>query len=762
MYNDVFIQFLCVNWDLVKKWVPCETLSVFFFLVNLHRKHLSSLSEFSIVDEDTFLSLFGESDYDDHIVNSGTVLYHEKQPKIAMLLATCNAALTEREKGIVLGIIGSENQSDTDCPFLHVFVCKDKYSIVICECCVPLFKRLFSSFAKKTEPKLIDKLTCIAERKDVKLVKEHMYTSKSSISSMSHEGELTCIEDLSIAVSFFLLYVNPYSSENCRNLQSLVATMNRRNLLNCTLFVNNLLKLYPKEADLWDIKCCIVSRWFSKYNARLKSCVISSGFAKILKCSKSHVFSLNLRFIISKFLSDELLKLESKLISEILSIKPFNGSLTNYLKTVYSCICNFICVKLVNNLVNNRGVYHRNDYLKTFRIISIRRKYRTFLSKFIDSYFIKLYYDILREYSFPGLFLLLLDILNDRKCNLTWSKFKSVEISLTSFVESHLNDDIAFLLEFCDRMIQYDVHNCWIYNKSNVFLTILKHLEMQKNADVNEKVHILNVVLGFSFVFSNHLFTWISFIPICDIIFFPTNCYSSSKKNLLERRLANTKRTKFKHEDKNYLREVNCWKSEATFIKNAIESHEFSGDVRTDMSMWYGADTSKQIERKSIDYNRKIDAKCMFGHFTIAQTDKILQAYSQLFLILVQVFKQLANIYEIYNFSLISFLGPLPKTLLMLREYLKLTGSAKSVHFLSGFVENMEKFKRTLWYKYFMLKDGYEREIDAIYTTIDGKELTTISMMLLSFPCRFYLQWDISSNFMLEITCKLISKLIKR
>ncbi|AFZ80592.1 hypothetical protein BEWA_034500 [Theileria equi strain WA] len=761
MYSDVFVQFVSANWDLVGKWELYETLSAFFILVNLHLEYFSFLEECLVVDQNTFLTFFGNSENANHVESSGSD--SDKLQNISILLAKDNVALTVKQKRVISELICQEKRDSINLPPLQIFVCRNdnKYSIIICECCILTTIKLLDFVPRSTLLRSDGTLTFVSKYENVELTEEYINISNNAILSGLDEKVYICIEDLSITALFFLLYINPYLSEISTTLQLLITTTNRRNLLKCTLFVNNLLKSYPKEVDLWDIKSCVALRWFTKYNYRLKLCKISNGFAKIFKCSKSQLFHIFLKSAVFRFLSDELLELESKFIPEILSIKPFNNPLSNYLENLYRSICTSVCVKCTYNFVvnHNRRFPESNNSVKNLNLVNTRTKYRICLLKVVNSYFIRWYYNLVREYPFPSLFLLLLDILNsERLCNTALTPIYP-EHTLSNNMESYMNENIIDLLRFCDDMIPYDVQNCWIYNKSNALLTIFKRSKTHKSMGINEKAYMIENICKFSFVFTHHLSTWTSFVSICEIISYQGNLLP--KKGLIRRnsrRFSKLERSK----DSCDLRDINYWKSEAAFIKNAIEKYKLSGKMKKNTELSYGEDINNYIWCRKSKYNKIFYAKLMLKHFTIAQIDRILQAYRQLFLILSAVYRELVVVYNIYNLSLLSPLEPLTKTLLTLYKYVKLTSSTKNPRSIVNLLEKMEKSKRTLGYKCFTLTTPTKYGLDVIYCDIDWKDLATISMILLSSPCRFYLEWDISSHSMLDVIYQQLLKLVKR
>ncbi|BAM38552.1 conserved hypothetical protein [Theileria orientalis strain Shintoku] len=729
IYSDEFVQFISENWNLFGQLHLSEPLFLFFVLKNLYHTILSDLSEFSVVDELTFNSFV--NGFDEH-QNSDINEFNTFVPFIKN-----NFLLTDTQKSLIEALLTLRDVNDEERGYLksfrvyysrddrgrsYILVCESQLYYIVKELTLTLFNEKCESGVNKRLA--LDK--CV---KYFNLLKDKGYFCKVNSAIESELSKAVNSRILTYSLCFLLLYFNTSFTGVSKRLIESLNSDSLSTLFKCTLMVNRLILSHPKDVNLWEIKAILTKLWFSRLNLKLRRCVLQkNGVFSSRPPSKGLLYSHLVKTIYRLF-TDKLILADKTFTHEVLSLKPFNNNVVCYLKHEYECVIDHVVEPFMIE-VKKVSTLNSGNIFQEFTYLTAENKYRTTLNNAIFKLFYQFYRNLLNNFSFPGLFILLVNLIKTR----TYSRMQSSVINYSDlytscFLYTRVDDVVEETLGLCDRMIKTDTHNCWIENKSRLLIHLLDLTELRPFL-----VYVLNKHIATWHVFTNS----ISAICNCGIDNYSRSvriCNMNRKKNAIRKRLMKCK--------------IDQYKSESVLIKKVIRSEFKIDDINFGYLDGHGFVSVKHVYLDSLEVLKR---------FQDSEIDCFLNAFSQLLSVLVHLFR---NVYTLKRKSSVDLntasFTPLVDTVRLVSRYaasVPRLGSRASVLVGVSLAKRMRRRSRLLCYKHYSVSQAEDHGTHRLDSLV-----AALSRLLLSQPFRFYVHWTVSSQAKVELLRRQVLRL---
>ncbi|UKJ87600.2 hypothetical protein MACJ_000035 [Theileria orientalis] len=710
IYCDEFVQFISENWNLFGQLHLSEPLFLFFVLENLYHTILSNLSEFSVVDELTFNSFVngfdGHQDSDTNESNSvipflkNNLLLTDNQKILLQVLLNLRD-LDDYERGYLKSFRIYYSREDQGRSF--ILVSESHLYYIVKELTLILFN-------KKSKLDLNKKLALDKCVKYFNLLKDIGHSDK--INSVIEAELLKPVNSriLSSSLCFLLLYFNTSFSGVSKRLIESLSNDSLTTLFNCTSIVHRLILSHPKDANLWEIKAVLTKLWFSRFDLKLRSCVLQkNGGFSVSTPSKTRLYNYLIK-IIYRLFTDKLILRDKTFVHEVLALKQFNNNVVCYLKHQYECVINHVFELFLIEIKKMSSLNSRKIF-KEFTYLTVKNKYRTTLSSAIFKLFYKFYRNLLNDFSYPGLFILLVNLIKTRTYSrMQSSVIKYSDLYTSSFLYTRVDDAIEETLGLCDLMIKTDTHNCWIENKSRLLTHLLDLNELRPFRFDNELVNLL-FKFKVVYILNQHISTWHAF----------TNSLSNICNSDMDNYSKNVRMCKIKHKKngigkKRMKCKIDEYKSESILIKKVINCEFKSKDISA-----YDDDGSKhRINGGKLGYVDGygfVSVRCVYfdslevlKRFHDSEVDCILNSFSQLLNILVHLFR---SIYKLKRKSSVDLnmatFKSLVETFRLVSRYatsVPRLGSRVSVLVGLSLVKRMRRRSRLLFYKHYKINQA--------------------------------------------------------
>ncbi|UKK00010.2 hypothetical protein MACK_000075 [Theileria orientalis] len=736
IYCDEFVQFISENWNIFGQLHLSEPLFLFFVLENLYNTIFSKLSEFSVVDEITFNSFV--NGYDEH-QNS----YINESNNLIPLLKS-NFLLSDAQKSVLEALLDLRDLNDEERRYLksfriyysrddqgrsYILVCESHLYYIVKELTLILFNEKYESDLNK-------KLAFDKFVKYFNLLKDKGHSEKINSLIEAELSKSVNSRILTSSLCFLLLYFNTSFSGVSKRFIECLNNESLTTLFNCTLIVNRLILSHPKDVNLWEIKAILTKLWFSRFDIKLRRCVLKkNGSFSIRPSSKSLLYTYLIKTIYRLF-TDKLILSDKTFTHEVLTLKPFNNNVVCYLKYEYECVSNHVVemflieIKKMSNL-NSRNIFQEFTYL------TLENKYRTILSNAIFKLFYKFYRNLLNDFSFPGLFILLVNLIKTR----TYGRMQSSVINYSdlytsSFLYTRVDDAIEETLGLCDRMIKTDTHNCWIENKSRLLINLLDLNDLRAFRFDNELVNLL-FKLKVVYILNQHISTWHAFTYSLSNI-----CNSDIDNYSKDVRMCKIKHKKNGIGKKRMKCKIDEYKSESTLIKNVIKGEFKINDINID----YGDDNNHRINVDKLGYMDGygfvsvryvyFDSLEVLKMFHDSEIDCILNSFSQLLNILVHLFRSIYRLKRKSSVDLnMASFKSLAETVRLVSRYASSVprlGSKVSVLVGASLVKRMRRRSRLLCYKHYKINQAEDygtQYLDVLVVTLSRFTFTGLSLL---------------------------------
>uniref|UniRef100_A0A3B0N2R8 Uncharacterized protein n=1 Tax=Theileria annulata TaxID=5874 RepID=A0A3B0N2R8_THEAN len=733
MYSDGYIKFLSKNWNTFNEIEITESLVLFFILENLYHTILPNLKEFSIIDSKTFESFTGNS----------KILHSSSAYTSCTLFFESNLLLTELQKDFLRLLLDTRfPRNDESLVFfdsLKIFYSNDdeKPYMLVSESVLAWIIDKFSSILENDELKS-------REKDAIALDKFRKYLN--CVDSKRFSQEINRLNQLKgstynliiISLCFFLLHINPCFSGVGKRLPRYLKKCTKSDLFNCTLITNNLIRWNPKDLVLWEIKSILTEFWFRKFDIRRKNMLFKRGLFSP-RSSRNIIYKL-LMSLIYKLFTDRLLLLNKSFVEEILFIKPFNNCVSTYLRHEYDSVVKNVFPVFTERLkkISTNSEYYNK--LREFKYMEVKTRYKIILSNSIFKLFSRFYNRLLRKFSFPNIFILLVNLTKERNYSrLSSSAISYRDLLVSGFLYTRVDEDSESILRLCDEMITKDTENVWVDNKSKMMLNLVDLKTLLKpfyfDHDLVNLIFKFRVVL----IFNEYLSAWHSFTDLL-YIFCDTSVLNRSVK--IKKMKNNRKRVIIKLLD----HEIDEYKSESTQIRKVINEEDYRNEFGHIHGYGFG----------SVRYIY-LDSKRICGIFSDLQIDLILNSYSQLLYILFNLFCNIKKLNKtIRNLDLSNF-NLLFEAISLVFKYSRwVPNLGTKVSPLVGirFIKEMNKFYKLVFFKY-RKQLNVNEHVPYFLDSVIAK----LVLLFLSPLFRFYIHWVVSGQAKLELLYRQVLKL---
>eukprot|EP00375_Theileria_parva_P002872 XP_765553.1 hypothetical protein [Theileria parva strain Muguga] len=721
MSSGGFIKFLSNNLNTFDEIEITESLVLFFFLENLYHTILPNLKEFSIVDNSTFESLTSNSIF----VNSNCTYTS------CILFSEGNLLLTGLQKEFIKVLLNSKLPRNEEVlvlfDLLRIFYSSEdgNHYMLVSESVLSGIIKKFSSILENDELKSCSKDT-LALAKFKKYL--NLVGTKRFLGEISRLNELrgSTYNLIIISICFFLLHINPSFSGVTKRIPKYLNKCNKGDLFNCALIVNNLIRWNPKDSGLWEIKSILTEFWFRKFNIRRSRLLVSKGLFSPKSLESGNILYKLLMKLIYKLFTDPLLLLNKSFIEEILFIKPFNNCVSTYLRHEYNSVVNNVVPIFTERLekININFVYYNK--FREFKYMDVKTRYTITLSNSIFKLFSRFYIRLLRNFSFPNIFILLVNLIKERTyARLSSSVICFNDLFMSSFLYTRVDEDFEGVLRLCDEMITKDAENVWIDNKSKLLFNL-----------VDFKTLLRPLVL----ILNEYFSTWFTFTDLLDI-FCDTSVLNRSVK--INKRGNKRKKSKTKLVD----HEIDEYKSESIQIRKVINEEGFQNEFGH--MDGYGFGNVRYIY---------LDSKRICKMFSDLQIDLILNSYNQLLYILYHLFRNIRKLNKSLSYDLdLGSFKLLFEAILLASKYSRCVpnlGTKVDVLVGVNMIKKMNRFYKLVFFKYGKLLSVNEHVPYYLDCAV-----AKLALLILSPLFRFYTHWVISSQAKLELLYRQVLKL---